>query len=128
MAFSLSQAVVLGLTQPSMNERKVWNNLILPYEERKREIEAYVQSLNRLSDLKIIPIDDIYGSTREDEELQAIVVTPHTKGGADQINLAREKRGLTKLTVHVCELVTDDAGDIISSTRIREGKINRSGF
>lgn len=65
-AFSQSKKVLLGLTMPEMNKNKAWSQSILPYEERKREIEAFARSKKRLSDLEIIPIHDIYGSTQSE--------------------------------------------------------------
>ncbi len=127
-AFSLSKKVMLGLTMPEMNQGKAWSESILSFEERKREVEAFCESLGRLGDLTIIPIHDVYGTTLTNTELEAIVVTPHSYKGAQLINAGRKGHGLAELPIHVCELLTDDAGEVLSSTRIREGRVNRSGF
>jgi uncharacterized protein (UPF0218 family) len=75
----------------------------------------------------IIPINDIFGTTLTDESLEAILVTPHSVAGAEKINQARKQKKLPELKVLTCELVTDDSGVVLSSTRIREGLVNRSG-
>lgn len=127
-AFSLSGHVLLGLTVPEMNKSKAWADAILPFEERKREIELFARKLERLSDLHIIPINDVYGSTLKDKKLEAILVTPHSLRGAQLINAGRQQRSLSKLNIEVCDLHTDQSGQTLSSSRIREGLVNRSGF
>ncbi len=127
-AFSLSGHVLLGLTLPEMNKGKSFPEIILPYEERKKEIETFVRSLHRLTDLEIIPIGDVYGTTLENKKLEAILVTPHSLSGAEQINLARKQKSLPSLEINVCELLSDQTGEVLCSTRIREGLVNRSGF
>lgn len=128
MAFSLSKKVLLGLTVSEMNKTKAWSGLILPFEIRKREIENFAESIGRMDDLEIIPINDVYGNTLENNQLEAIVVTRHSLHGAELINSGREKSGLSRLKVHECDLFSDGMGEVLSSTRIREGLVNRSGF
>jgi len=127
-AFSLSKRVWLGLTTSAMHEGKAWSSSILPFEERKREIEAFCKTIGREKDIEIVAINDVYGSTLENKEFEAILVTPHSYRGAEVINIARKEKGLPILPIHICELLTDNSGQVLSSTRIRGGLVNRSGF
>lgn len=127
-AFLLANHVVLGLTLPEMNRQKTFANLILPYKTRAQEIARYVRALGKFDKLEIIPIKDVFGSTLVDARLQALLVTKHTQVGASLVNRERVLRGQKPLVVHVAQLVIDQSGEILSSTRIRQGLVNRDGF
>lgn len=127
-AFSHGKHVLLGLTEQEMSTTKAYGTFILPYAQRKREIEECAARLGKLDDIEIIPINNVFGTTLDDIRLEAIVVTPHTQHGADVINRERKQRGMSQLVVHVCDLVMDDEGSVLSSTRIRSGLVNRNGF
>lgn len=129
-AFLNASHVTIGLTDPRMNTKKQFSHLILPYEVRKKELEDCI-----VTDLKhshqtftIVPIIDSYGPTLHSKEFTSIVVTPHTKETAEKINAKRKEIGLPSLTIQVCELLSDQQGNVLSSTRIRSGAVNRHGF
>lgn len=127
LAFSLAKKVTVGLTKASMNADKILPGEILPYAIREREILEHIQTLGRKNDIRIIPIKDIYGSTLTDKSLDAILVTPHTQSGAVHINTQRVTRGLPELPIEVCVLKLDALGDVLCSSNIRLGKVNRAG-
>lgn len=128
LAFHTGKKITVGLTKPSMNQRKKFLSAIQPYKLREKGIIEFAKELHRETDIKIIPIRDIYGSTLIDETLEAIVVTPHTEHGAIQINAERKRRGLPALSVQICPLHHDDLGEVLCSTNIRAGICDRSGF
>jgi pantetheine-phosphate adenylyltransferase len=128
LAFSESKKVTLGLTKASMNVNKTVTSQILPYRLREQEILAFAQSINRTRDIRIIPIKDMYGSTLTDKTLDAIVVTPHTQAGAGHINQKRQSNGLPELPIVVCPLRLDSHGEILCSSNIRLGMVNRAGL
>lgn len=126
-AFQVSQHVHIGLTQDSMNQSKVLASGILPYPTRERELEEYLQQHNLASRVTIIPLADIYGTTLSDSRIEAVIITPHTLNGANQINTKRKQLHLTALPIIQADLIKDQSGDYISSTKIRQGVIDREG-
>lgn len=127
MAFSKSKKVTLGLTKASMNTKKEACSYIQSYAVREKEIIEFACSLGREKDLTVIPIHDIYGKTLQDNTLEAIIVTPHTLGGAQIINQKRKELNLSLLAIETCPLRQDCHGGVISSSRIRRGEIDRNG-
>jgi pantetheine-phosphate adenylyltransferase len=128
MAFSLSSHVVIGITTDAMVYEKEAVDTVQPLSLRTTELEKFLVKNQWMERAEIIPITDVYGTTREDTRLQAIVVTEQTQPGALRINEEREKRGRSLLKIHECPFVRDQAGEILSSTHIRLGKTNREGL
>jgi pantetheine-phosphate adenylyltransferase len=127
-AFSLAQHVLVGLTTEKLYTQKPWKDVILPYKIREQDVLRYALSRGQIQDIEIVPLADVYGTTRDDPQLEAILVTPHSEAGAKQINQERVKHGLRPLDVHICDLITDNQGEVLSSSRIRAGEIDREGF
>ena len=123
-----SDKVVLGLTSDlytkSFKNGKPFNN----YLKRKEELEDFLLSINAKDKVEIIPIDDIYGPLSENKyNPQAIFVTKETQDGAIKINEKRKELGLEELEIIVLPMELAEDGIEISSTRIRNGEINRNG-
>jgi pantetheine-phosphate adenylyltransferase len=78
-------------------------------------------------EFKTIEINDFYGPSTTDPELEAIVVSEETSLRAKEINAVRVKKNLKKLVV--VEVPFELAGDgrPISSERIRVGEIDKEG-
>ena len=72
-------------------------------------------------------LDDPYGPTIHDEDYDAIVVSEETEPNAVKINEIRVSKGMKPLDIVVVSFVLADDGIPISSTRIRQGKINQKG-
>jgi len=125
-AFKKAKFVSIGITTDFMN-KKLNKPTFQIQNLRRRELEDFLKSkkLNRRS--KIILLDDIYGSTLSDKTIEALVVSEETLGGAERINEARIKRGLKRLPIIICPKVLAQDKKMLSSSRIREGIIARSG-
>ncbi|RLF22763.1 MAG: phosphopantetheine adenylyltransferase, partial [Thermoprotei archaeon] len=75
----------------------------------------------------ITRIDDVYGTSISEEELEAIVVSEETLYRALEINRIRVEKGLRPLVIVVVPMVLAYDGKPISSSRIRRGEINEEG-
>lgn len=126
-AYESGTQVCIGLTQPQMHVNKEYSWLIESYEKRLSSLEHFFSLHNLHSRSTIVPIEDIYGPTIEDKSIEALVVTPHTLAGAMAVNKQRQLLQMQELPIIQAELVCDDEGQYTSSTRIREGRINRHG-
>ena len=72
-------------------------------------------------------MEDSYGTTVFDDKFDAIVVSEETEPVAVEINEIRNSKGMLPLDIVVVSFVLADDGRPISSTRIRNGEINKKG-
>jgi pantetheine-phosphate adenylyltransferase len=131
-AFSLGEKVVIGLTSDKYVEnskiKSQNSNLIESYEIRKKSLENYLSQNRIKSEVTIVKIDDIFGSTlSKDLVIDGIVVSSNSKKGADIINQKRKELGLAPLKIFIAPSINGEDGKLISSAKIRGGEINREG-
>lgn len=131
-AFEIGQKVYLGITTDeyvtkSLSKVDTYAYLIEPYEERKAILEQYINSQFWQDRIEIIGIDDKYGTTLSDEDLESIVVSPETESVAVEINLLRTKKGWKELYISKVDWILAADGLPIHSTRIRKGEIGEGG-
>lgn len=132
-AFEAGERVVVGLTSNAYVQEKckVQNAKckikVGSYTQRKTELEKFLVEKRWRERAEILEINDVYGNADKNPELEAIVVTDDSAGGARQINEARMKHRLKPLEIITAPLVLAGDEQIISSTRIRLGEIDRWG-
>ncbi len=97
------------------------------YEDRKSGVEYFLKENKFWDRTEIIKIDDVYGNAGNSKDIEAIVVTKDSFAGARSINRKRSLNGLKPLDIVKANLEKADDDKIISSSRIRDGQINRWG-
>ncbi len=125
VASYLADDILIGLADGPLLTGKPLNELIMPYNERKKRLESFLNE--RGVNFHIVRIVDPIGPASEDEEADIIVVTPETYERALLINEEREKRGLKELIIVVVPLVKAEDGKPLKSSRIRYGEIDEEG-
>jgi pantetheine-phosphate adenylyltransferase len=126
-AFELGKNVLIGLTTEDMIKHKPDWEIIASYEDRKSELEKWLEA-ECYSDRYIIrPLYDKYGPAISMSELQLIVVSEDTCPVAKEINEIRRENHLSLLHIAVLTMVMAEDQISISSTRIRAGEIDRDG-
>lgn len=116
----------IGVTAQKLTKGKEFAETIQDFETRKRAVQHFCK-VNGIS-AKIFKLENIYGPTvSEESKVKALIVTEATIKGAEKINEARVASELKALPIHVCNLLRDKHGEIISAERIRTGEINRQG-
>ena len=118
-ALEIGKKVTIGLTTEELYKNKFLSQHIEPYEVREKNLKKYCRN--------IIPISDIYGTTLENKEIDAIVVSRETLTNAIKINEERKIKKLKPFQIVIVEDILADDGKIVSSERIRRGEINREG-
>lgn len=126
-ALSHSGKVTIGLTVDDYSNHKTFHQIIHPYSDRQAQLEKYLADTGTADRVSIVPLKDIYGPTISDSTIDCLVVTDHTYKGAEEINNKRKDMGFLDLPIIKAELIKDDEGEYLSSTRIRQGEINRQG-
>jgi pantetheine-phosphate adenylyltransferase len=126
-SFEVGQRVQIGLTSDDFVSKMDKPHLTAPYKERLKELRTFLRSLGLLEKAQIIPINDPYGTAASKKSLDALVVSDETQDTALKINKKRSASNLSPLKIVTINMVPSQNCDPISTTRIREGKIDREG-
>ncbi len=102
-------------------------HLTASFEERKQGVNEWLAESGLSSRAEIIPLFDSVGSTINDPEIQALVVSQETQPTAQKINDRRQKAGLPVLEIISINMVPSQNCGPISTTRIRRGEMDREG-
>jgi len=126
-AFEIGEHVVIGLCTDEFVEKMGKPHTTASYEERLKELRAFLKALGLSDKAEIVPLNDPYGSTLTDTCIQALVVSEETEKTAIKINQKRSEAQLTPLTIVTISMVPAENCKPISTTRIREGEMDREG-
>jgi pantetheine-phosphate adenylyltransferase len=121
-AFEIGNYIMVGVTSNEFGGQK---GSIEPCSKRMSELEEFLQKFNSRYTVK--RLEEPYGPTVHDPQIDAIVVSRETEPVADKINEIRQKKGIKPLKIFVIGWVLAEDGKPISSTRIRRGEIDRNG-
>lgn len=125
LAASLGREVLVGLADGPLLRSKRHQEIIQPFEERRRAVESFLSE--RGVKPRVVRITDPVGPAGEDAGADALVVSEETIPGALLVNQVRRERGLSPLYIVVCPLIPAEDRGRLSSTRIRAGEIDRRG-
>ncbi len=121
------EKLLLGLTSDSYVSQKK-PTVAESYEKRKEAVEEFLRLEGVFERVEIAPIDSIYiPKYWEDRDIEAMVVTEDSKGGATLVQEKRKSEGKKELEILLFPFVPAADGSLISSTRIRNGEIDRDG-
>ncbi|MEN2974508.1 MAG: pantetheine-phosphate adenylyltransferase [Candidatus Caldarchaeales archaeon] len=126
-ALKNSEKVLIGVTGDEFVKTLGKRYMAKSFDERVRNLKSMLSSNGWLERCEIVLLNDPYGPTVEDPELELLVVSPMTYYRAIEINEVRVRKGLKNLEVIVCPLVVAEDGKTISSTRIILGEIDPTG-
>ncbi len=126
-AFDLGDHVLIGITAEEMLGRKRAGQQLEGLEARRKAVEVFLSSSGLDERAEIIVLTDTAGPTATDPVIDALVVSPETEPIAIGINEQRQSNGLPPMDIVTIEFVMADDRVRISSTRIREGVIDREG-
>jgi pantetheine-phosphate adenylyltransferase len=126
-AFEIGEHVLIGLCTDEFVEKMGKPHTTASYEERLKELRAFLKALGLNDKAEIVPLNDPYGVTVIDTCIQALVVSEETEKTAIKINQKRNETQLPPLTIVTISMVAAENCKPISTTRIREGEIDREG-
>ncbi|KNC52800.1 bifunctional coenzyme A synthase [Thecamonas trahens ATCC 50062] len=110
----------IGVSDDAMVAEKKHAELIEPVDVRIAATRTACLRIHPGLEYSVFPIHDMWGPTRDDPELDAMVVSAETVAGGYAIRKARNERGLTpEIDVVVVDLVQPaDAGGNDVSTKV----------
>jgi pantetheine-phosphate adenylyltransferase len=126
-AFEIGERVMIGLCSDEFAEKLGKPHVTASYEERLKELKAFLNNLGLSGRAEIIPLNDPFGPTLAESCIEALVVSEETRPTALKINEKRRKAGLSPLKIVTINMVPAENCTPISTTRIRKGEIDREG-
>jgi pantetheine-phosphate adenylyltransferase len=126
-AFEVGERVLIGLCSDKLAESLSKPHVTAPYEQRLEELKGFLRERGLLNRAEIMPLNDPFGVTLSEECVEALVVSRETEHVGVKINEERKRRGLAPLQLVVIDMVPSENHVSISTTRIRQGQIDREG-
>jgi len=126
-AFEIGERVMIGLCTDEFAEKLGKPHVTAPYEERLKELKAFLNNFGLSGRAEIIPLNDPFGPTLAESCIEALVVSEETRPTALKINEKRQKAGLPSLKIVTITMVPAENCTPISTTRIRKGEIDHEG-
>jgi len=126
-ALEMGERVIIGITSDDMVKKTKPNENISPFELRKRKIELFLHQEKSYDRVEIIKLEDQYGPTTDNPEIDAIIASRETMPKIKELNKIRKSKGLPPLEVILVDTVLAEDGKPVSSTRIRRGEIDPHG-
>ena len=127
MAFQIGKKVIIGLTSNAFASKLVKEHDVYPYDVRKKNLLEYLNGKGWQGRYEIIELNDPYGPTVVEREIDALVVSEETLHTGLKINRIRYEKGFPHLVIVVVDMVLAEDGLPISTTRIRKGIIDKEG-
>lgn len=85
--------------------------MILPVEKRIEEVRGFLTEIDSSLQYDVVPIDDPFGPTQSDPNMDLIVVSAETERGGHKVNELRIKNNLRPLEIYCISLVeSNDTG------------------
>ncbi len=126
-AIEVGEHVLVGLSSDEFVSKMDKPHLTASYDERLKEVKDFLEKNGVKARTEIVQLDDSYGVTLSDKEIDALVVSKETKGIAKKINGKRKEARLKPLKIITIRMVPAENRKPISTTRIRKGEIDRYG-
>uniref|UniRef100_A0A3B5AUT5 Bifunctional coenzyme A synthase n=1 Tax=Stegastes partitus TaxID=144197 RepID=A0A3B5AUT5_9TELE len=118
-----SRRFLIGVCDQAMLKKKVLKELIEPYALRVQRLQEFLQDTKPSLQVEIVPLDDPYGVSIVDPQLECIVVSEETRKGGEAVNKKRQENGLPVLVLHEIQLLKD-----AHHTETEEEKISSSSL
>jgi len=111
--------LVVGVNNSLSLRKKRGLQVMESVSTRISTVENFLKLIKRGVVFEVDAIDDVYGPTKDDSLLSAIVGSEETRDGCFAVNKLRRENGLDELEIYIIDLVGDSSGKVISSTCIR---------
>jgi pantetheine-phosphate adenylyltransferase len=127
-AFSLGRSVVIGVSSDNfVAVRKGKSRLRHRFEIRVERLVRFIHEELGDVNFEIQELNDDYGPTCSDRNIQALIVSEETETKGHEINKIRSSKGFDPLVIVTVTMQKAEDGRPLSSSRIRIGEIDRNG-
>ncbi len=120
--------LIVGLTDDELLKNKKFKDQLEDLRTRTSKVLEFLSNLKKDLDYQLVPINDVFGPTGTDPNIQALVVSYESKAGSEMIKTERERKNLPPLDTFIIDVVGEN-GNVegeeivtakLSSTAIRE--------
>jgi len=126
-AFQLGDRILIGLTSDEFVTKKQKKHIVSNYNERHENLITFLSNVGMSNRVEIIPLEDPYGPTIDDAQIDSIVTSRETMKTALAINKIRTQRKFEPLQIYVVNFMLAKDGLPISVSRILSGAIDKEG-
>lgn len=127
-AYEVGERVSVGICSDDMQQLLKKDSAgIQPIAIRMWKLLDELRQRDWLGRTEISIISDPFGPAATDRELEAIVVSPETRGRVEELNKIRASKGLKALEIVEIPFVLAEDGQPISSIKIRYGETDVHG-
>ena len=126
-AFDVGNHVLIGLCSDKFVKKSLKPHKIAPYNQRLDELRVFLKKKGLLDRSEIMRLNDQFGVTLSNKQIDAIIVSEETEPIAHEINKKRILLGLPSLQIITVNMVLSEDNYPISSTRIWFEEIDREG-
>ncbi|WWC69483.1 uncharacterized protein I206_103424 [Kwoniella pini CBS 10737] len=106
--FLTQKKIIVGIMSDKLLITKKFNNLIENLKIRLNNVKSFLNrfnSENNKIELEIIEILDLFGPTKFEFNMQALIVSKETLSGGKIINNLRKKNGLNELNIFIVDVI-----------------------
>eukprot|EP00271_Cylindrocystis_brebissonii_P017341 TRINITY_DN4482_c0_g1_i1.p1 TRINITY_DN4482_c0_g1~~TRINITY_DN4482_c0_g1_i1.p1 ORF type:complete len:200 (+),score=56.68 TRINITY_DN4482_c0_g1_i1:452-1051(+) len=106
-AEAADRRVVVGVIsdESPLLAKKEFKEFMQPFEQRRQAVEAFLKEVKPTLQVEAVPLEDAFGPSITDPDMDAIVVSRETEAGGAAVNAKRAEKGLSHLEVLVVDLV-----------------------
>ncbi|MEM4246323.1 MAG: pantetheine-phosphate adenylyltransferase [Candidatus Bathyarchaeia archaeon] len=126
-ALTIGEHVVIGITSDKLVKTLHKPHKVDPFVKRRDEVVRFLDGEKAPNSREIIELNDRFGITLNDPDLEALVVSRRSEPMAAVINSMRRERGLRPIDIVAIDMILAMDRRPISTTRIRRGVIDREG-
>ncbi|TKA52070.1 hypothetical protein B0A53_04730 [Rhodotorula sp. CCFEE 5036] len=117
MAASItSRKLIVGVTDDALLKTKKFREWLEPLPFRIRNVENFIALIRPEIECACVPLQDVYGPTATDPEIEALVVSDETRAGGQAINTLRASRSLSILRIFCIALVAESTPSRVPSS------------
>ncbi|KAF8914884.1 hypothetical protein CPB85DRAFT_465632 [Mucidula mucida] len=101
-----SQRIIIGVTDDVLLEKKAYKDELQDIMTRTSQVRKFLSLFRPGLQYDVVPINDVYGPTGWDPNIQALVVSHETLSGARSIATHRESHGLPPLKTFIIDVIS----------------------
>ena len=102
---------------------KKHKDTIKSFKVRRENLENWLNEQGFAGRYKIIELNDPYGPTIIDPNIEALVASEETAKRIIEINDIRKRKGFKELELIKTPIILDEKGEKISSSKVREKEL-----
>lgn len=118
------QTLIVGITGPKLLVNKKYADAMQSFEFRESKVREFLEKVFPSLDVETVMINDVYGPTAQNKDIEALVLSKETRSGGDSINKMRKEKHWNELIIYEVDLVgSHHPGEKLSSTDLRKKEL-----